>query len=321
MQANFSNRTLWTGDNLDILRGFNSESVDLVYLDPPFNSKANYAAPIGSQAAGAAFRDTWSLADVDVEWINLIATKHPALHRVLLAAMTDNDKSYLAYMAARLLEIHRVLQPTGSIYLHCDPTMSHYLKLVMDAVFGKQHFRNEIVWCYTGPSNTRRWFPRKHDTVLFYVKRGGVFNRDAVRIPYSAETLARRGRVEGTQSIISRSVETPGRRDKQTVEARFGAGKVPEDWWADVGVLTNQREAVGYPTQKPIALLERIIKASSNEGDVVLDPFCGCATTLVAADRLDRQWAGIDLSPLGQVPACGVRVRQPICSTKPQSVV
>ena len=173
MQANFSNRTLWTGDNLDILRGFNSESVDLVYLDPPFNSKANYAAPIGSQAAGAAFRDTWSLADVDVEWINLIATKHPALHRVLLAAMTDNDKSYLAYMAARLLEIHRVLQPTGSIYLHCDPTMSHYLKLVMDAVFGKQHFRNEIVWCYTGPSNTRRWFPRKHDTVLFYVKRGG----------------------------------------------------------------------------------------------------------------------------------------------------
>ena len=143
---NWANRTIWTGDNLPIMRGMNSESVDLIYLDPPFNSKANYAAPIGSRAAGAAFKDTWTLSDVDAEWINLIEAKHPALYRVLLAAMTDSDKSYLAYMAARLLEMRRLVKPTGSIYLHCDPTMSHYLKLVMDAIFGRRNFRNEITW-------------------------------------------------------------------------------------------------------------------------------------------------------------------------------
>jgi len=126
--ANFANQTIWTGDNLPIMRGMNSESVALIYLDPPFNSKANYAAPIGSTAAGAAFKDTWTLSDVDAEWINLIEAKHPPLYRVLLAAMTDSDKSYLAYMAARLIEMRRILKPTGSIYLHCDPTMSHYLK-------------------------------------------------------------------------------------------------------------------------------------------------------------------------------------------------
>ncbi len=148
---NWANKTIWTGDNLPILRGMNSESVDLIYLDPPFNSKANYAALIGSKAAGAAFKDTWSLSDLDVEWINLIEAKHPALRRVLLAAMNSSDKSYLVYMAARILEMKRVLKSSGSIYLHCDPTMSHYLKLVMDAVFGKVNFRNEIVWCY------RKW--------------------------------------------------------------------------------------------------------------------------------------------------------------------
>ena len=123
MVPNWANQTIWTGDNLPILRGMNSESVDLIYLDPPFNSKANYAAPIGSKAAGAAFKDTWTLSDVDAEWIDLIEAKHPALYRVLLAAMTSSDKSYLAYMAARLLEMRRVLKPTGSIYLHCDPTI------------------------------------------------------------------------------------------------------------------------------------------------------------------------------------------------------
>ena len=146
--CNWANQTIWTGDNLPIMRGMNSASVDLIYLDPPFNSKANYAAPIGSKAAGAAFKDTWTLSDVDAEWVNLMEAKHPALHRVLLAAMTPSDKSYLAYMAVRLLEMRRILKPTGSIYLHCDPTMSHYLKLVMDAVFGRKAFRNEIVWSY-----------------------------------------------------------------------------------------------------------------------------------------------------------------------------
>ena len=178
-EPNWSDKTIWTGDCLDIMRGTNAETVDLIYLDPPFNSNANYAAPIGSQAAGAAFKDTWSLSDVDAEWINLIEAKHPALYRVLLAAMTDSDKAYLAYMAARLLEMPRILKPTGSIYLHCDPTMSHYLKLVMDAVFGPKRFLNELVWHYrTFHGNVRRYYARKHDTLLMYTKSSDwVFNR------------------------------------------------------------------------------------------------------------------------------------------------
>ena len=125
-EPNFANRTIWTGDCLDIMRGMNAETVDLIYLDPPFNSKRDYAAPIGSQAAGAAFKDTWTLGEIDVEWINLIEAKHPVLHRVLLAAMTDSDKAYLAYMAARLLEMPRLLKPTGSVYLHCQPWRPHH---------------------------------------------------------------------------------------------------------------------------------------------------------------------------------------------------
>ena len=125
---NINSKTIFTGDNLPIMRGMNSESVDLIYLDPPFNSKANYAAPIGSEAAGAAFKDTWTLSDVDITWLDLIEAKHPALNRVIHAAMTNSDKSYLIYMAVRLLEMKRILKDTGSVYLHCDPTMSHLLK-------------------------------------------------------------------------------------------------------------------------------------------------------------------------------------------------
>ncbi|MDE2987084.1 MAG: site-specific DNA-methyltransferase [Chloroflexota bacterium] len=171
--CNWSNRTVWTGDNLPVMRGMNSETVDLIYLDPPFNSKANYAAPIGSKAAGAEFKDTWSLSDVDAEWINLIEAKHPALYRVLMAAMTDSDKSYLAYMAARLLEMRRVLKPSGSIYLHCDPTMSHYLKLLMDAIFGRVAFGSEVIWKRQSSHNrAKRWGPI-HDCILYYVGGGG----------------------------------------------------------------------------------------------------------------------------------------------------
>ncbi|MCY4185461.1 MAG: DNA methyltransferase [Rhodobacteraceae bacterium] len=146
MQPNWENQTIWTGDNLDIMRGMNSESIDLIYLDPPFKSNANHAAPIGSKAAGAEFKDTWTLQGINITWLDLIEAKHARLWRVIQAAMTDNDKSYLIYIAARLLEMHRLLKSTGSIYLHCDPTMSHYLKLVMDAVFGRGNFRNEIIW-------------------------------------------------------------------------------------------------------------------------------------------------------------------------------
>ena len=203
--------------------------------------------------------------------------------------MSDSDKAYLAYMTARLLEIHRVLKPTGSVYLHCDPTMSHYLKLVMDAVFGRAEFRNEIIWSY------RRWpsgsldFQRMHDVILRYSKSPDrTFN-----IAFEPPSASYLKRFKGRTQILD-----PEQPTRKLVVDKPTKGMPQRDVW-DLSILAgSSKERVGYPTQKPLALLERIIKASSNEGDVVLDPFCGCATTLVAADRLDRQWAGIDLSPL-----------------------
>ena len=177
MVENWADKTIWTGDNLPVMRGMNSGSVDLIYLDPPFNSKRDYAAPIGSKAAGAEFRDTWTLQEVDVAWLDLIKTKHPKLHKVIRAAMDISDKSYLIYMAIRLLEMERLIKPAGSIYLHCDPTMSHYLKLVMDAIFGRKQFRNEMVWCYARMSaKGQRQLSRAHDVILWYTGGGGDGN-------------------------------------------------------------------------------------------------------------------------------------------------
>ena len=289
-QPNFASGTIWTGDCLEVMRGMNSQTVDLIYLDPPFNSNANYAAPVGSAAAGAAFKDTWTLSDVDAEWINLIEQKHPAVHRVLLAAMTDSDKSYLAYMAARLLEMPRLLKPTGSIWLHCDPTMSHYLKLLMDSIFGRRNFRNEIIWGYTGPGSPgMRQFNRKHDTLFWYnIGEEWTFNADAVRLGHHSKTLAN---------------YKPGLQGSGHADTPLRPGKVPESWWVEakgngLAIAPRQKKQyVNYPTQKPLALLNRILRAASNPGDMVLDPFCGCATTCVAAENLGRQWAGIDLSP------------------------
>ena len=177
---NFENRTLYTADNLDIMRGMDSESVDLIYLDPPFNSKKNYAAPIGSKAAGAAFKDTWSLDDVKREWVEDIEADNTATWSVVTAAgfvHGESSQAYLTYMAIRLLEMRRILKSTGSIYLHCDPTMSHYLKLLMDAIFGRRNFRNEVVWCYDRWEAQATRFQRMHDVLLFYVRSGGyTFN-------------------------------------------------------------------------------------------------------------------------------------------------
>ena len=183
---NFANRTLWTADNLDILRGMNSECVDLIYLDPPFNSNRNYAAPIGSKAAGAAFEDTWTLDKLYVAWMGLIAEEQPAIANLLYTASLTHGKgmqSYFTMMAVRLLEMRRVLKPTGSIYLHCDPFASHYLKQLMDAIFGMRNFRNEIIWHYGQRiSFLSKNFSRKHDVVLFYVKGpSALLNRVGLR--------------------------------------------------------------------------------------------------------------------------------------------
>ncbi len=331
---NWHNQTIWTGDNLDIMRGMNAESIDLIYLDPPFNSKANYAAPIGSKAAGAAFKDTWTLRDVDVEWINLIEAKHPTLYRVLLAAMTPSDKSYLAYMAVRLLEMRRLLKDTGSIYLHCDPTMSHYLKLVLDAIFGRDNFRNEIVWKRFNFHADAKRYGALSDHVLFYGKSPACrFNR--AYIPYSDTYIkakfthtdkdGRRYRLSdlnppnGRGPVYAFNGETRAWRITEAkmkelhAEGRiYTDSKVPQlkryldelpgqavgNIWTDIPAINSQaKERQGYPTQKPLALVKRIIQASSNPGDMVLDPFCGCATACIAAEMESRQWVGVDISP------------------------
>lgn len=177
-KPNWANQTIWTGDNLDIMRGMNSESVDLIYLDPPFNSKHDYSAPIGSKAAGAAFKDTWGLDDVNLAWHGEIKHDNPGLYDLLNATRFvhgDSMMSYLIYMAIRITEMRRLLTLTGSIYLHCDPTASHYLKLLMDSIFRKGNSRNEIIWHYGQRTAFLPYnFSRKHDVLLFYAKTSGT---------------------------------------------------------------------------------------------------------------------------------------------------
>ena len=290
-ELNVENRTLFSHDNLPVMREINSESIDLIYLDPPFKSDKNYAAPIGSQAAGAAFTDTWSLDDVKKEWVEEIQVVNQPVWAAITAAgftHSDNAQAYLTYMAIRLIEVQRILKKTGSVYLHCDPTMSHYLKLLMDALFGAKNYRNEIVWCYTGPSSPgMKNFPRKHDTILRYSQSGSwVWHQQY--IPY-AEGFAKK--------TTKTDANIWGRTDPIELIEREKRGKPVEDWWQDVKAswYMPKKERTGWPTQKPLALVERIIKASSNPGDVVLDPFCGCATACVAAEKLGRQWIGIDI--------------------------
>ena len=355
---------MWTGDNLDIMRGMNSESVDLIYLDPPFNSNRNYAAPIGSKAAGAAFKDTWTLDDVDMAWHGEIAEQHPALYAIIGAARESHGKgmqSYLIMMGVRLLEMRRLLKLTGSIYLHCDPTASHYLKLVMDAVFGVRNFRNEISWKRATPKGDYRQgatnWPRVRDVLLHYsrdvrqaqyMQQFSSYSQDYIDRSYrhiETETGRRyqltsltapgggtRGHPQYTFLGITRFWRYNEAKMQNLLEAgrivQTGEGRVPRykryldempgvpvgDNWDGIPPVQGQsKERVGYPTQKPLALLDRIIKASSNEDDVVLDPFCGCATACVAADRLDRQWAGIDLSPLAaQLVRSRIRAEGPL---------
>ena len=258
----------------------NSASVDLIYLDPPFNSNHNYAAPIGSKAAGAEFKDTWTLSDIDIAWLDLIEAKHFMLNRVIHSAMSNGNKSYLIYMAIRLLEMHRLLKETGSIYLHCDPTMSHHLKLLLDAIFGIANFRNEVIWCYKSGGASKRQFSRKHDIVFFYSKNPDQCNFNVIKVKsYGQSGGGQYGAVKY-------------HKDKDGIYSIVSA----RDWWEISMLSTTHSERVGYPTQKPLKLLERIIQASSNEGDLVLDPFCGCATACIAAESLRRQWAGIDIS-------------------------
>lgn len=296
IKVNVANRTLFIADNLDIMRGMDSETVDLIYLDPPFNTNKNYEAPIGSAAEGAAFKDIWTDADVKDAWHGELASEHEQLYQVIKASeITHNTsmKIYLTAMAVRLFEMHRVLKSIGSIYLHCDPTASHYLKVIMDNLFGQENFRNEIVWTYTGGTDRKKGFQKKHDLILFYSKSSN-FTFNPVYVPFAESTIKRFNKTDkqGRRYKVNRLAD--GRVTRTYMKTK---GKLAPDYWHFNILVRSHSEATGYPTQKPLAILDRIIKASSNEGDIVLDPFCGCATACVAAERLNRHWIGIDISP------------------------
>ena len=293
--SNFASGTVWTGDNLPVMRGMNDACVDLIYLDPPFNSNRHYEAPIGSKAAGAAFKDAWTLDDIDVHEHGELADRNPAAYSVIEAARQAHGKgmqSYLIMMAVRLLEMRRVLKPTGSIYLHCDPTASHYLKLLMDATLGRSSYRNEIVWRYKKYQKAEmRYFTRNSDRLFFYAMRDAQFHPVLEKLKKPKRFLRRVWDKE-TKRIVN-AKDSEGRVQYMTVEEE----KI-DDVWSIPYLMPAAKERLGYPTQKPLKLLEYVIRASSSPGDMVLDPFCGCATALVAADRLQREWAGIDLSSL-----------------------
>ena len=353
---------LYFGDNLDILRNhIADESVDLIYLDPPFNSNANYNVLFqeksGQQSAAqiTAFEDTWHWdAGSELAYRDVVANgvgKLPELLQAMRSFLGQNDMmAYLTMMAQRMGELHRVLKPTGSIYLHCDPTASHYLKLLMDSVFGTANYRNEITWQRTESHNTAERYGNVADIILFYSKtdnyvwKGGYHVYSETGDKFSEKQMKRyrpdsEGRLyrlddltaprpnsdsgkfewRGTMPGASRGwgyrleqleewwaegrIQTKRngapRLDGLKVYLDDSAGKALQNVWTDIPRIPNKSsERLDYPTQKPEALLERVINASSNEGDLVLDPFCGCGTATVAAERLNRRWIGIDITHL-----------------------
>jgi adenine specific DNA methylase Mod len=348
---------LYYGDNLDILREhIEDQSIDLIYLDPPFNSQATYnvlfRSPAGeqSQAQIEAFEDTWHWTDKAERAFDEVMTSGNTDAAEMLRAMRsflkENDvMAYLAMMAVRLLELHRVLKPTGSIYLHCDPTASHYLKLLMDAVFGPERFLNEIIWKRTSAHSSARRYGPIHDVLLYYA-RSDSYMWSSLYEPYDEFYLnqfythfdadGRRWRRSDLTGAGVRHGETgkpwrgidvtakgrhwfvpPAELDKLDTQGKIHwpakTGGMPmlkryideqpgvplQDVWTDIRPMHNlAQERLHYATQKPVAILERIIQASSNEGDIVLDPFCGCGTTIHAAQKLHRQWVGIDITHL-----------------------
>jgi site-specific DNA-methyltransferase (adenine-specific) len=351
---------LYYGDNLTVLKNcFDDESVDLIYLDPPFNSQATYnvlfKSPSGEQSHAQieAFGDTWHWGEeAELAFDGVITsgnTDAAEMLRAMRSFLKENDMmAYLSMMAVRLLELRRVLKPTGSLYLHCDPTASHYLKVVMDSVFGAEMYRNEIAWKRTTTHSDSRTWSRVADIIFFYTKSnaftwniprdqhseeyleskyrfddgdGRIYSLDNMTSPnlrpnmmyvwkgfpypdkgwrYSLETMTRldqEGRI-WYPTLPDGSLDTAKRpRLKRYLEEMEGG--VTGTVWTDISPINSQaQERLGYPTQKPLALLDRIIRASSNEGDIVLDPFCGCGTAVHAAQKLKREWIGIDITHL-----------------------
>ena len=372
-KPNWNNRTLFHNDNLGVMRAMNSESVDLIATDPPFNKSKDFHATPDTLASGASFQDRWTWErDVHEDWLDQLKDDQPNLMNVIQSARlahSDSMGAFLCFMALRSIEMHRVLKPTGSIYLHCDPTASHYLKLIMDALFGRANFKNDIVWRRATSHNDASRYGNNTDRLLFYGRsetitwngeeisiaktddelkkaypmkdaRGKYRSADLTgpshgysggesSLPWSRYDVRARGRVwsvplKGNYAVWIEKNIIPGYRSIQGIHDRLDAldkaglinhpkkgvwpglkryadaetGNPAQALILDIPGFTNynnSEESTGYPTQKPLALYERIIKASSNEGDVVLDPFAGCATTCVAAEKLGRQWVGIDI--------------------------
>jgi site-specific DNA-methyltransferase (adenine-specific) len=293
---------LYFGDNLNIMRDhISDESIDLIYLDPPFNSKATYnvlfAEKNGTQSRSqvTAFEDTWHWGMESEEAYHEAVTQGPKKLADLMQAMRSflgsNDMmAYLVMMAIRLVEMHRVLKSTGSIYLHCDPTASHYLKLLLDAVFGIKNFQNEVIWHYRKWPTGKYKFQRNHDVIFFYGRsetKERTFNQ--LYMERAPSTLKR----FGTSKIISGHKD--GIRLPSQMDSSDSEGVRQDDVW-DIGRVPPIKQL--FPTEKPMLLLERIIEASSNENDVILDPFCGCGTAVVAAEGFNRKWIGIDITHL-----------------------
>ena len=355
---NLGRNLLFYGDNLDVLRNrIPSASVDLIYLDPPFNSNRAYnvlfrhRSGAEAQAQIEAFDDTWIWSqESERVFRELVEGGAPTTVADALEAMRkllgDNDLlAYLTMMSARMVELHRVLKPTGSLYLHCDPTASHYLKLLLDAVFGPEHFRSEIIWkrttAHSDTAQGRRQHGRVHD-VLFFFTKSDEWTWNPIYTSYDPAYVASKyryvepetgrlyrlgdltgpgGAAKGNPAYEVMGVTRHWRYSKENMEALIKAGRVVQtkpgavpqykryldempgvpiqDIWTDIDPINSMAaERLGYPTQKPEALLERIIAASSNEGDVVLDPFCGCGTAIAVAQRLNRRWIGTDITYL-----------------------
>jgi DNA modification methylase len=342
--------TLFFGDNLHILREhIPAESVDLIYLDPPFNSKRDYnvylSTPKGHQSDAqiTAFEDTWHWGpQAEQEYADLLRQPNTDVSELLSSLrrfLKESDMmAYLVMMTTRLLDMHKVLKPTGSLYLHCDPTASHYLKIVLDAIFGAVNFRNEIIWKRTSAHSDSKTMGNSHDVILYYTK-GDYFTWNKQYQPYEEEYISshyryvdEKGRKYRTDNLTATSLSGGGysydwngvtkiwRCPKERMQQLHDEGRlhytrtggveyiryldempgIPiQDIWNDISPINSQSsERLGYPTQKPVVLLERIISASTNPGDVVLDPFCGCGTAVHAAQKLGRKWLGIDITHL-----------------------
>ena len=357
---NVKTRTRFTGDNLPVLRGIEAESVDMVYADPPFSKGREFAAPIGSKAAGAMFRDAWTLNDIDVAWSGEIRAMNPAVSAQIEASglsAGSSLQSYLTMMAVRLIEIRRILKPSGLMFLHCDTTAGAYLRVLCDSVFGYSQCRNEIQWKRTSAHSAARRFGSVHDRILLY-SRSDSYKWNHVYQPYDDEYIKQKYRSKDQQGerystgdltgdgLRSGESGQPWRGFDPSEKGRHwaiprtfpGSENMPEgshdalsyldsigrihwskrggmprfvrrlsdmpglpaqDVITDVSPINSQaKERTGYPTQKPLALLRRFIEAATKPGDLILDPFAGCATSLVAAEELGRQWIGIDVSPV-----------------------